>query len=87
MIEMPYISQHRRRRLDTYINQLMLEIAGEDIGEFNYVVTKLLQARATNSYSSINEIVGVLECIKLEFYRRFTSPYEDKKIIENGDVY
>ena len=27
-----------------------------------------------------------LRCCQLEFYRRITTPYEDKKIIENGDV-
>jgi len=31
--------------------------------------------------------MGVLECIKQEFYRRAVAPYEDKKKEENGDVY
>lgn len=31
-------------------------------------------------------MVGVLECAKLEAYRRIASPHEDKKIDENGDV-
>jgi hypothetical protein len=31
-------------------------------------------------------ITGVLENIKQEFYRRAASSYEDKKIIENGDI-
>jgi hypothetical protein len=39
------------------------------------------------SYSIINDIVGVLECAKMEFYRRVAVPYEDKKRTENGDVY
>ena len=30
--------------------------------------------------------MGVLECCKLEFYRRVAAPYEDIKIEENGDV-
>ena len=29
---------------------------------------------------------GVLENIKQEFYRRVALPYEEKKIIENGDI-
>jgi hypothetical protein len=39
------------------------------------------------SYQTINDIVGALEGAKLEFYRRVAVPYEDKKIIENGDVF
>jgi len=31
--------------------------------------------------------VGVLECAKMELYRRVAAPYEDKKKEENGDVY
>jgi hypothetical protein len=38
-------------------------------------------------YAEINEVVGVLECCKLELYRRLAAPYEDTKIKENGDVY
>lgn len=30
---------------------------------------------------------GAIECAKLEFVRRVVSPYEDQKILENGDVY
>jgi hypothetical protein len=39
------------------------------------------------SYQNINELIGVLECAKLELYRRVASPYEDEKIQSNGDVY
>ena len=27
----------------------------------------------------VNDFIGVLECIKLELYRRVATPYEDKK--------
>ena len=30
--------------------------------------------------------MGVLSCVGAEFYRRVIAPYEDKKIIQNGDV-
>lgn len=33
------------------------------------------------------DALGALECCKLEFYRRVAAPYEDSKIISNGDVY
>ncbi len=38
-------------------------------------------------YSKINSLIGVLECAKLELYRRVAAPYENDKIDENGDVY
>ena len=38
------------------------------------------------SYTKIAVATGVLENIKQEFYRRIASSYEDKKIIENGDI-
>ena len=31
--------------------------------------------------------IGALEAAKLEFYRRVVAPYEDQKMLDNGDVY
>lgn len=80
---MPYIMQHLRREMDKY-NQPPLTS-----GQLNYKITQLCTEflGTQPSYDSINEIVGILECAKLEFYRRVAAPYEDKKIQENGDVY
>ena len=36
---------------------------------------------------SLMEVRGVVECVKLEFYRRAVAAYEDEKCKENGDVY
>lgn len=33
------------------------------------------------------DVLGALECCKLEFYRRVAVPYEDRKITLNGDCY
>lgn len=46
-----------------------------------------LQRAQGPSYKIINEIIGVLECVKLEFYRRIAAPYENDKQQANGDVY
>ena len=32
-------------------------------------------------------MVGVLECCKLELYRKLAAPYEDTKEMESGPVY
>jgi hypothetical protein len=82
---MPYIQQQDRHKFDSY------PVPGsESPGELNYVVTRICQNYIADhglSYQTLNDIVGVLECCKLEFYRRKISPYEDNKIASNGDVY
>jgi len=79
---MPYIKKEDRERLAT----------GElpkNAGELNYTITKLLlnymKAKGTN-YAHVNEVMGALNCVTQEFYRRWAAPYEDQKIAENGDV-
>ena len=57
------------------------------IGDINYAFSRILcGVMGDVSYSKIALITGVLENIKQEFYRRAASPYEDKKIAENGDI-
>lgn len=79
---MPYITHFARVRLAE---------GGVPVsaGELNYVLTRIIDARLAGdlSYTTINEVVGVLECVKLELYRRIATPYEDTKRHENGDVY
>lgn len=81
---MPYIKQKRREAI----------LAGEkpqDAGELNFAITVLvdnyLKDKGGIRYSQLNEVIGAMDCAKLEFYRRVAAPYEDKKIEENGDVY
>ncbi len=81
---MPYIAPEDRERL---------EGGGlpETAGELNYAITRLvdeyLMRKGGVRYAHLNEVVGVLECAKLELYRRLAAPYEDRKIEESGDVY
>lgn len=83
---MPYINSTARERLDS---RRLPE--PEDAGELNYVITRLvddyIRRKGDVRYAHLNEVVGVLECAKLELYRRIAAPYEDKKIVENKDVY
>ena len=81
---MPYIKQERREAI----------LAGakpQDAGELNFAISVLvdnyLKDKGGIRYSHLNEVVGALDCAKLELYRRLAAPYEDKKIEENGDVY
>jgi hypothetical protein len=82
---MPYIKQEIR---DQFNNGLITLPSNE--GEMNYVITDLLDDYLSAyglNYANVNALVGVLECAKLELYRRIAAPYEDEKIQENGDVY
>ncbi len=69
--------------LDKVSNQDMLEVCGN----LNYTITRICaNLMGETSYSKIALITGVLENVKQEFYRRVASSYEDKKILQNGDV-
>jgi len=88
---MPYIKQEDRKRYDELIVDLAIvlgEIPEEDRdGHINYVITKLFKILyAPPKYKRYNRAMGVLECIKQEFYRIFIAPYENIKIAENGAV-
>ena len=91
---MPYISHEKRELLQHSLASLAAGIIVADqkdqAGVLNYCISALLnEVLKTNgiSYRNINELIGVLECAKLELYRRVASPYEDDKIQSNGDVY
>jgi len=82
---MPYINPIKRTNLIPELETLPM-----NSGELNFVFTQVIQQYLLlnkTSYSTINDVIGALEGAKLEFYRRVAAPYEDLKIMENGDVY
>ena len=87
---MPYIKSGNRNKYNTILKELIETLKAlppEEVdGELNYIVTKMLKEIYPLRYFHINRAVGVLECIKLEYYRRVAAPYEDAKIQESGDV-
>jgi hypothetical protein len=84
---MPYIPINKRGRLN--LDAHLDTSAPDNAGELNYTLTNLchvyLQRHGVN-YKNINEVIGVLECAKLELYRMIAAPYEDKKRLANGSV-
>lgn len=80
---MPYIEPFVRWQLDHG------EGSPVTPGELNYAITALCLSYLDSepNYTDYNELIGVLECVKLELYRRTVSAYEDCKRVENGDVY
>jgi hypothetical protein len=80
----PYLLKEDRDNLD------IRGLKARKGGELNYQISKLLNDFVVMkglSYATVNEAMGAIESAKLEFYRRVAAPYEDKKCIENGDVY
>ncbi len=81
---MPYISQERR-------DAILSGADPKDAGELKFAITilvdKFLQNKGGLRYAHINEVVGAMECAKLELYRRLAVSYEDQKFVEAGDVY
>ena len=87
---MPYIKAEARPELDERMDALIDHIKSlpveEQDGAFNYTVTRMIMSIYPLRYFHINRVMGVLECIKQEFYRVVAGPYEDEKIKENGAV-
>lgn len=87
---MPYIKQEDRRKFNDILNQLKNEIDINSPGELNYLITSIVHTYIKQfpnlNYITINEVIGALECAKMELYRKVAVPYEEKKITENGDV-
>lgn len=92
---MPYISQSDRPQYNALIAELAQLLATQPAekrkGHGNYVITQILRgawvsAPEAESYSNYADIIGTLECAKLEIYRRWVAGYEDKAIAKNGDV-
>ncbi len=81
---MPYINQEARERLAA-------DGKPEGPGELNYALTKVVDdylcRKGGVRYAHLNEVIGTLECVKQELYRRVAAPYEDQKRDETGDVY
>jgi len=87
---MPYIDEVQRNVCDSLLKELLDKVCYKTkTGILNYIITKILLKAVgqTPTYSRYNELVGVLECAKMELYRRVIVEYEEKKREKNGDVY
>ena len=96
---MPYITEEEREELNQSIEIMAKSIKdyktalvnprnfAHFLGRINYCFSRVLSLVMEDvSYSKIAMATGVLENIKQEFYRRIAANYEDKKILENGDI-
>lgn len=79
---MPYIKPEQRQ---------FATVTLKDVGELNYTISVLchnyISKRGGGTrYQYINDVIGALECAKLELYRTVAADYEDIKRKENGSV-
>jgi hypothetical protein len=94
---MPYINKKERIRydesIDKIVNLLLDKFPADNrkdfsVGDLNYIISSIIWKlfKKSSSYTMGNKIIGVLECVKQEFYRRPLTEYENEKIKENGDI-
>jgi len=87
---MPYIPQTQRLDINSDLYDEGLDWTPENAGEINFVVSTFIanyiKAKGLK-YAVVNEMIGALECAKLELNRVIIGPYEDIKMAENGAVY
>lgn len=87
---MPYVKGESRKKFKAvqFPFKIQADLNKLNAGELNYLITWIIDRQLDNAnYARYNEIIGMLECCKLELYRRMIAPYEDVKKKENGDVY
>lgn len=94
---MPYIKREQREELEPELGALIQKMlsmpefhSNGRAGILNYVITDMLDScfgpLSDAKYKDYNEAIGMLECCKLEFYRKAAAPYEDMKEKQNGRV-
>ena len=95
---MPYITEDKRHELDSFIDDIHRQLVNMRLddestnteGNLNYLITRLLMMvygdKNSTRYAQINDAIGMLECCKLELYRKVAAPYEDQKAFDNGEV-
>jgi len=85
---MPYIKDPEKREMADSINDLSMFI--ESKGDLNYAICELVGRCIIDSdslsYTGMSELIDAVHDAEAELRRRLLVPYEDLKIIENGDV-
>lgn len=90
---MPYIPKVDRIQYELHIHAIvqLLTDGGQtdfNVGELNYVISKIIWELFDGkpSYKYGNALLGDLDAVSKEFYRRKLVPYEDLKIQDQGDL-
>lgn len=82
---MPYVKQEKRNRLNEVVEKLKeCEVLVD--GDLNYILYAFCKRHIKPSYNNYKNYCGELRQCATEIERRLLGPYEDEKVIENGDV-
>ena len=87
---MPYIPQERRDEIHNQLVGMGQHWTPTNAGDLNWLVSNFVDHMLAENgirYAHLNEMIGALECCKLELYRRIAAPYEDEVCKKNGDAY
>ncbi len=87
---MPYVTEDKKVYLGKSPSLWESDTLNEAVGELNFRISALIDCfiyTYGKKYAVMNGAIGALECAKLELYRRIVADYEDKKMLENGDIY
>jgi hypothetical protein len=87
---MPYIKPDDKAYPPSHASNMWVTDKDSAPGELNWKIAVLVDGYLRTygvDYQRLNDVVGALECNKLEIYRRLAAPYEDQKIRDNGDVF
>lgn len=89
---MPYITKDLREKYRSIIRILdsnLIDLLATT-GELNFLITMVCKSyleKKGESYSTYNDIIGVLECVKHELYDKRIRLYENKKEQQNGTIW
>jgi len=84
---MPYIKKKDRKKFNASIDELIELI--QEKGELNYVICEIVSGlllKYSIGYERISEWIDAVDGAENELRRRILDPYEELKIIENGDL-
>jgi len=82
---MPYIEKEKRPAMDLVVNA-MVEAGIKADGDLNYVLYAFCKRSVSPGYNNLKNFCGELRQCATEIERRILGPYEDEKILQNGDV-
>lgn len=82
---MPYVKQEQRPGLDKVVSTMAAAGVVAN-GDLNYILYAYCKRNVKPSYNNYKNFCGELRQCATEIERRILGPYEDEKIISNGDV-
>ncbi len=92
---MPYIKEEHRQTIDPIIAELKRSFVNITLDDenvklecvVNYAILKLLsEMYSGKTYDEINDVIGMLECCKLEYYRKVAAIVNDQSEYDFGEI-